>query len=766
MAIAAKNLGSPRNWPLLVAALATLLCTLVLAGHKGGLYSIPALDSWELDTVDGRFALRGPLKPLGDDIVIVGFDDQLRRQAPEVLQQRAGWARFLDSLANYQPRSVALDAFFAEPEQVLPAATVTQVDDALQALELAKETTSTAQLAALQALRAVRDATRGDEKMAAAVQQAGNVLLASLFFVDDGEDRPAPRNTPEPPGIRGARVADAAVLERPAGLRPLRAEAQVYGSLPAFARAAAGGGAVNVLRDQGGAVRRVPLVVEHAGRYYLPLGLTLAAHAKGLGGKRPATASYAAGARELTLGDKVLPVDPRAIATLGWLGPSGTFPYYSAADVLTGQVPRAKLADKLVVVGYTDAARDRVTTPFSPAQPGVEVHATLAHNAIYGGLLKGAPGWLSLLVVLAAGAVMTGLQLRRVRQKRMWLVGVAGAALATTWLATAQLLFLQGFIVELAAPLASLVLVALASISTALVTEGREKAHLRKAFAHYVSDQLVDRILADPERVRLGGERRELSVLFSDIRGFSKFSEQMEPEALSAFLNEYLTPMTRIVLDQGGMLDKYIGDAVMAVFGAPLPMDDHTAAMCRTALQMQTSLEQSRKDWTVRGLPAIEIGVGLNAGPMSVGNMGSEMRFDYTVMGDAVNLASRLEGLTKEYHCAILCGPRVPELAGPGFVFRELDFVRVKGRGGAERVYELVGSAEACPLDAKCLELYATGLVAYRAHKWPEAEAALEQLLERAPGDGPAAVLLQRVRALASEPPASDWDGVYEQRNK
>ena len=179
----------------------------------------------------------------------------------------------------------------------------------------------------------------------------------------------------------------------------------------------------------------------------------------------------------------------------------------------------------------------------------------------------------------------------------------------------------------------------------------------------------------------------------------------MEPEALSSFLNEYLTPMTRIVLDQGGMLDKYIGDAVMAVFGAPLEMADHTAAMCRVALEMQATLAEKRADWVARGLPGLEIGIGLNAGPMSVGNMGSEMRFDYTVMGDAVNLASRLEGLTKEYRCAILCGPRVPELAGDAFVFREIDYVRVKGRGGALRVYELVGHRDTSRLDTVSLSL-------------------------------------------------------------
>lgn len=761
-----KNSWLTLNAALAVAALATIGCLALLTAQASGLLALPVLDSWELDTVDARFRLRGPLQPVDQNIVIVGFDDQLRREAPEVLQQRAGWARFVDALSAYRPRAVALDAFFSDPEEILPPATVTQVDAAVASLQLAPEATSTAGTAALTALRAVQDATRGDEKLAASLARAGNVLLSSLFFVDQGDASPAAVTTVEPPGLRGARVTDAALLDRPAGQRPLRAELEVYGSLAAFARNSAGGGAVNVIRDLGGVVRRVPLVIEHAGRYYLPLGLTLAARSEALGAQRPASASYATGDRQLTLGNHTLPVDTGAVARLGWLGPSGTFPYVSAAEVLSGRAPKAALANRLVIVGYTDAARDRVATPFAAVQPGVEVHATLAHNAIHGGLLQSTPGWLSLLVVAAMGAIMTLLQVRRIRQRRTWLVGMAGLALGMGWLVSAHLLFLHGHIVPVASPLGSLLLITVLAISTALISEGREKAQLRKAFAHYVSGELVDRILADPDRVRLGGERRELSVLFSDIRGFSNFSEQMEPEALSGFLNEYLTPMTRIVLEQGGMLDKYIGDAVMAVFGAPLEMADHTAAMCRVALAMQTALAEMRAGWVQRGLPAIEIGVGLNAGPMSVGNMGSEMRFDYTVMGDAVNLASRLEGLTKEYHCAILCGPRVPELAGDAFVFRELDFVRVKGRGGALRVYELVGTRENCRFPAQALALYAQALGDFRQRNWHAAETRLGELLADHPQDGPAQVLAARTRAMAADPPGADWDGVYEQRNK
>jgi adenylate cyclase len=327
-------------------------------------------------------------------------------------------------------------------------------------------------------------------------------------------------------------------------------------------------------------------------------------------------------------------------------------------------------------------------------------------------------------------------------------------------------LFRQGMLVGVAEPIAGVGLIALLATTVALAIEGREKANLRMAFGQYVSSGLVEKILDDPGQVRLGGERRPLTVLFSDIRGFSSFSERMQPENLSSFLNEYLSPMTHLVLQQGGMLDKYIGDAVMAVYGAPLPQADHAAAACRTALQMQQEIARLNIAWRARGLPDIQVGIGINTGEMSVGNMGSDVRFDYTVMGDAVNLASRLEGLTKEVGCAILCGPDVPAAVGDGFVFRELDRVRVKGRGGSVQVYELVGTRGQARLDATALVAYAAVLESYRERDFATARAGLQAFVAAHADDPAAAKLLARIDVMAQDPPGPGWDGVYDQKNK
>ena len=277
-------------------------------------------------------------------------------------------------------------------------------------------------------------------------------------------------------------------------------------------------------------------------------------------------------------------------------------------------------------------------------------------------------------------------------------------------------------------------------------------------FSRYVSRTVVDRILADPARAKLGGERKELTVLFSDIRGFSAFSETMRPEELASFLGEYLTPMTELVLDSGGTLDKYIGDAVMAMWAAPVDVADHAARACEVALKMQEALVDLNARWKREGKPAITIGIGLNTGAMAVGNMGTAARFDYTVLGDQVNLGARLEALTKEYGVDILVGEGTMRAAGDGFVFREIDLVRVKGRHGAAPVYELVGRTGKVTVDPR----FATALAAYRARDFAAARATFSEL----PDDDAAEIMASRCAALIESAPPGDWDGIYDQHGK
>lgn len=748
------------NAPLWAALLATGLCALLYLASVKLADTTPWLEELEWASTDARFHLRGPRAPKSDEIVVVGIDNKTRLQAVEVFQTRRGMARLFTALARYEPRMIAADMFFASPESPLQYSVIDEVRAARAGLVELTDETPAVKLA-VQAFDSVLYEVESDRILAQVIAECEQVLLGVMFHLPENDkQKPTPVGAPEPAGLARAQFAEYVAADGPRSQRPPAAFA-VTRSLSDIAAGALGAGAVNVLLDGDGNVRRLYGVLAHGGRYYMPLGLTMAVHHLGV------DATYVAGEKFIRLGDRELPVNARGEAMLNHLGPRHTFPHVSAADVLTGDAPESALRGKLVLLGYTDAARDKVVTPFDPQLDGVEIHATLLHNILHDELLRSTGPLTTLLTILALGALLTVLQMRRIRRRRAWVAGAAALVIIAGYLVVAHVLFsTQGLLIDVAAPTLTCVFVTLMSLIAALATEGREKAQLRSAFSQYVSDVVVDRIVADPTRASLGGERRDLTVLFSDIRGFSGFSETLEPEVLSAYLNEYLTPMTELVMDAGGMLDKYIGDAVMAVYGAPMDLEHHARRACDTALAMLAALEPLNEHWRERELPEIAIGVGVNSGPMSVGNMGSRARFNYTVMGDSVNLGARLEGLTKEYRVSVLLGEETAARLGDGYVVRELDWVRVKGRASTTRIYELVGKAGQVAVTNDDLRLYRDGLASYRARDWNAASEHFAGLLARHPDDGPALVMTERIAMLREQEPGEDWDGVFEQEAK
>lgn len=747
------------NTPMIAAAVATALCTGgVVANHAG--WRVPGLDQLERNSIDLRFQLRGTRKPANDEVVIVALDNELRRRNPDAFLRHDSFAKLLDAIAAYGPRTIAIDAFFDSPDSVLPPKVIAQVADAreeIAAVPAARRVPALDSAAA--ALSAVLDESKGDEKLAASIRSAGNVYLSTLFFF--GEPADATR-----PGIRAGLVNagfdDAAVLPAAPTRSPPRANPQVWSSLPVFASGAKGAGHTNVFPDGDNVVRRIYGPIELGGVYYAPLGLKLAAtHPAANGGL-----SFVTGAPEIGVGGRKIAVDERGMLVVDWLGGHGLFRTISGAAVIDGTADRAALQDKLVLVGLTDAARDRIQTPYDE-MPGVEAHATVAWQALHGRFLRHSSPPAGIATCLMLGGFATLLQLRRLRNRNARLAPFAGLAAIAAYLAISQILFSSaGVITYAVAPTLTGVVAITAALVAALIVEEREKQQLRSALGTYVSSAVAERIIEDPDAAKLGGVRREVSMLFSDIRGFSRFSEQLDPEALSQFLSEYFTPMSDIVMGEDGLVDKYIGDAVVAIFGAPLEQTTHAAHACRSALAMIKSLDALNDDWKRRGLPEVRIGVGVNTGIAAVGNMGGKKRFNYTAVGDAMNLASRLETLTKEFHASILVGSRTRELAGDEFVFRELDQVQVVGRGKTERIYELLGLAGAASLATADIAAFEEALAAYRARDWASAESLFAKLVAAHPSDGPAAAFLDRVRTLKASPPPPDWDGVYRQHSK
>jgi adenylate cyclase len=300
------------------------------------------------------------------------------------------------------------------------------------------------------------------------------------------------------------------------------------------------------------------------------------------------------------------------------------------------------------------------------------------------------------------------------------------------------------------------------------VAERKQRMLIKTMFSTYVNPSVVDELITNPDKLKLGGERRELSVLFSDIEGFTSISEQLESQELVSLLNEYLSAMTEIVLTNDGTLDKFEGDAVVAFWGAPIPQEDHAMRACRCALQMQDALIEIRRVWQADNKPCINVRIGINTGEMVVGNMGGARKFDYTVIGDSVNLASRLEGANKQYHTGILVSERTYEFVKDQILGRELDLIVVKGRSAPLRIFELLrlnnGTIEQSMTEF--LSFYKDALGLYRERRWDEARGAFEQALRCKPDDYPSRLYIERSAHYAMNPPPQAWDGVFVMQTK
>jgi adenylate cyclase len=536
-------------------------------------------------------------------------------------------------------------------------------------------------------------------------------------------------------------------------------------------------GFFNAIPDFDGVIRRTALTLRIGDRYYPSLDAALAAVALGL---KPAdvipltqTPDDGALLESVDFGGKVrAPVDGRGLMTINYVGRDRTFENYSIAEIIDGKRDH-DLKGKVVVVGVTaQGTFDQRVTPLSRISSGIEMHANAVENILTGRFLRrGLPVDVGEVVFAQALALVFAFLFARVKVRQA--LPVLAVSIALVW-AGASAAFWAGYEVFAGLPLLELGSMFVLVTVYRYATEEKDKRQLRKAFQLYLNPEVMEEMLEQPANLQLGGKEMDLTVMFSDIRGFTGISEKLSPPALVHLLNEYLSPMTDIVFRRRGTLDKYIGDAVMAFFGAPVQTAQHAANACDAALEMIEALERMRLKWRVEepDLPDVDIGIGINSGPMVVGNMGSSQRFNYTVMGDNVNLASRLEGLNREYGTHILITGQTLAAARKGldddsaYTVRELDSVRVKGKEEPVRLFELRRRGPPSTEELPLLDGYARGLALYRAGKIAEARLQFESLLQRFAGDGPSALLLARCDRMLEEPPAPGWDGVFRMEHK
>ena len=633
---------------------------------------------------DLHFVLRGPQYP-GPQVVIVAIDEKSLATFGRWPWRRSLLARAVKTLADDGAKTIALDLILSEPEVSDELRVVKHVSERLG--ELGVSPSSPAGQALRREFDELSKAADSDAQLARSLRDSGRAVLAIVFDLKAG----IPTSAPQPSGVpfKSAMIRFRQYGER--GRYPAPEAERAGPPIRPFEEAAQALGHVTMVPDPDGTTRWEALVFEYHGSYYPSLGVQAARLALGV---EPGALQLEFG-RALAIGPTEIPVDPRNRMLINWLGPPGTFTTISAADLLTGKVPPASIRDRIVLIGATAAGiYDLRVTPVSPVLPGIEKHATVAANILSGRFLQ-RPDWVELLE--AAGIILWPLLLTWMLP-RFRPVSSLGLVVVV-WVAfygAVHLAFLKGLWLPLVYPSLAMALAFVGITVYRVLTEERQRLWTKRAFQRFVNPEVVEQLVENPKALQFGGELRNLTVLFLDIRDFTGYSERHTPQEVVQMLREFLTRMADQILAQQGTLDKFIGDAIMAIFGAPVPQPDHAERACRAALAMVKETETLQAKWAAEGHEPFRIGIGINTGDMVVGNLGSEQLFDYTVVGDGVNVGARMESLNKEYQTrhAIIISESTYLAARDALDVRRLGEATVKGKTIPVVVYELLGLRE------------------------------------------------------------------------
>lgn len=723
---------------------------LVLLGflmHVSGVIDVRLVSQLENIAYDARVRLT---MPGADDtqVVIVDIDERS-------IGVEGHWPWPRDRLAvlteqlfeQYEVRTVGFDINFPEEDRNVGADVLRRL--AAGALSANEEF--------LRVMDEVEAELKTDERFAAALRERNAVLgyVFREFAAQEGGNEI---------GALPSSMYDRGDVE--SGVSFVKA-AGYTGNVPVLQQAARSAGFFdNPVVDRDGVFRRVPALQQYNDGIYSSLAIEISRAALGWPQldfvfARDANVRNNISLEWLRLGERRIPVDQDLAVYVPYRGPAFTIPYISATDVLSGAADAAMLRDKVVLIGTSaPGLLDMRVTPVGERFVGVEVHANIV-DGILSERIKYRPAYMrgahiSLLVLLAIALTWLLARYSVVPATIATLVVVAVIVIGNLVLWTEA-----DFIVPLASPLLFIAVVFLLQILYGLLIESRGKRHLTQMFGQYVPPELVEEMDQNQQDVSLEGESREMTVLFSDVRGFTNLSEGLDPKQLTQLMNEFLTPLTRAIHEQRGTIDKYMGDAVMAFWGAPLEDDEHASHSVAAALDIVAVMERLGPEFRAKGWPELRVGIGLNTGIMNVGNMGSEFRMAYTVMGDAVNLGSRLEGLTKAYGVNIIVSEYTRH-AAPEFAYLELDRVRVKGKAEPVAIYEPLGRRDALPKEAKQLRArHKQALMLYRDQQWDAAEREFFTLSQAEPSRSLYRIYLERIAHFRRQPPGAGWDGVF-----
>lgn len=737
-----------KHWSRIAISLVPLVFALL---HAVGVLPIGFLQRLDDIIYDARLRTSMP-KTMDNRIVIVDIDEKSLAEVGRWPWSRNRLATLVDELFDrHQIALLGFDVVFAEPDES-------------------------------SGLKRLRELAQGDLKDAAGFADRVSQLQASLdydamfaralekrpvvmgyYFTSDREGRTSGA-LPRPV------MAREALLGRPISFTSWNG----YGSnIEQLARAAPLAGYFNSITDTDGVVRSIPLLAEYKGGYYESLALSMF---RMLAGQPEVTPGFPrdrfvsrgyTGLESVILkqGEKSLaiPVDHRVAALVPYRGfggvTGGSFRYISAADILSQRVPAGTLRDKIVLVGTTaPGLLDLRVTPVGETYPGVETHANIISGLMDGKLFVKpdyAVGYEVVVLLLSGLTLALALPLLSATRAVLVSVGVIAALIALNF----YLFFGQGLVLPLASALVMAGLAFALNMSYGYFVESRSKRELAHLFGTYVPPELVDEMVKDPDSYSMQATSKELTVMFCDMRGFTKLSEKMEPTQLQHLLNDVFSRLTNIIRGNRGTIDKYMGDCVMAFWGAPVDTPNHAHLAVKSAMEMAGAVRKMNEEHRAKGIPEIGVGIGINTGPMCVGDMGSDIRRSYTVIGDSVNLGSRLEGLSKVYGVDIVVSETARK-AAPDFAWQELDRVRVKGKEQAVAIYWPVAPADRVDQAVQDeLKTWAAFLKAYRAQQWDQCDTLMINLQRINAKKYLYEMYSERVASMRLLPFDPAWDG-------
>lgn len=749
-----KNRFAGRMNPLVISIAA------LIAGLLAYLIGIPPLHRIELDTVDLRFKIRGE-RPARPEIVLAVVDEKSIAQEGKWIWPRAKMAALVNRLSEAGARVIAFDIGFFESDEndtrVIQA--LDQVADRIDRLD-----NPPAEIKDY--LARLKSEADQDRLLAEAIRNSKAEVVLGYFFhtrLDHPEALAEPLVAYHQENIAGSEY-------RIARIGPEAASAPILkGILPQsnirpISEAARYAGHFNMEPDRDGVVRFIPTAIFFQDRLYAPFSLMAAAAYL----NQPlAIEVNRDGVVSETIGSMDLPVNRFGQMEVNYRGRERSFPHVPVTDILRGEAAPDLLRDKIVLVGVTAiGVYDLRVTPFENNFPGLEIHANVVDNVLSGEFLR-RPEWMPAadMAAILFSVILLGFALPR--------TGAGTGTLITAGLAAAYLLLTQylfsarGLLFNLVYPLSMMLVMYIVITVYGYFLETRQKRFIRDAFSHYLAPAVVERLIESPENLVLGGEERVITAFFSDLQRFTSIAESMKPSLLVELLNEFLTEMTDIIHRYEGTVDKFEGDAIIAFFGAPNPLKDHGRIACRAAVDMQKRLAVLRRIWRDQGRPDLRMRIGICTGPAVVGNMGSKTRMDYTMIGDTVNTASRLEGLNKIYGIDMLISETTARAAEGAVVMREVDAISAVGKRKPVTVYQIMGYPEDVNASVReGIRYYEEGLGAYRFRNWEKALACFQKTLALISDDGPARVMSERCRAYRITPPEADWGGVFVARRK